>query len=99
MNDAWQKPFAADLKFPAWPAPQPIVHPPKPLRGATKKHPAFDPDSSQFDVDLADIDINDLGKMLNPEENIAGRKKKKDPDQLEPAGERGQESMADLVKP
>lgn len=44
---------------------------------------------------MADIDINDLGKMLNPEENIPSRmRKKEDPDQLE-----GQESLADLVKP
>ena len=38
VNDAWQKPFAADLKFPAWPEAKPIIHPPKPFRPPNAKN-------------------------------------------------------------
>ena len=79
MNDAWHKPIAADLKFPAWPPAQPIVLPAKPMRpkGSKKKRKAdwLDQDSSQYEVDLADVDITQLGKMLNPEQNIAKLKR------------------------
>ena len=68
-NDAWQKPFAADLKFPAWPEPQPIVHPPKPMRppGAKKKRAeAWEADSSQFQsIDLEAVGVDDVARMLN----------------------------------
>ena len=77
VNDAWQKPFAADLKFPAWPEPQPIVHPPKPLRpkGANKQR-GWDDQYSQFgSIDLNAVDITDITKMLNPDDNIPARLK------------------------
>ena len=73
--------MAADLKFPAWPAPQPIVLLDKPMRpkGSTKKRKAdwLDQESSQYEVDLADVDITQLGKMLNPEQNVAKLKRAK----------------------
>lgn len=107
VNDAWQKPFAAELKFPAWPEPQPIVHPAKPMRppGAKRRRGASDLGSSHFeDVDLAEVDINDLGKMLNPEENLPSKMKRGGSDRLDAnragAGEPQQESsVVDLVKP
>ena len=66
--------------------------------GAQKKR-GFDADSSQYeDVDLAEVDIADLGKMLNPQENIQSKMKRAGASDLE--GVAGKEtSMVDLVKP